>query len=64
LFNVHFDGTRLVPEDDVTAQHHQQCALCHLREPFKVPAGDIASAGHPNLPGARQFADAILSVLA
>lgn len=64
LFNVHFEGARLVPEDDVIAQRYQQCVLCHLREPFKVPACDIASAGHPNVLGARQFADTILSVLA
>ena len=63
LFNVHFEHGRLVPEDDVIEQRHQQCVLCHLREPFKVSACDIASAGHPNIPGALQFADAILFVL-
>lgn len=64
LFNVHFEGAHLVPEDDVIAERHQQCVLCHLGEPFKVPACDIASAGHPNVAGARQFADTILSALA
>jgi hypothetical protein len=64
LFNVHLADGRLVPEDDVIEARHQQCVLCHLHEPFKVPACDIASAGHPNVRGSQQFADAILSRLA
>jgi hypothetical protein len=52
-----------VTEDDVIDQRHQQCVFCHPCEPFKVSACDIASAGHPSVLGARQFADTILSML-
>jgi GDSL-like Lipase/Acylhydrolase family len=62
LWNVHFHGGRLVPEDDVISSRHQECVLCHLHQPFKVPACDIASAGHPNTAGSDRFAETILDV--
>ena len=62
LFNVHFAGGQFVPEDEVIEARHQQCVLCHPREPFKVQLCDIASAGHPNVTGARSFAETILAM--
>lgn len=62
LWNVSFHSGRLVPEDDVIASRHRECVLCHVREPFKVPACDIASAGHPNIAGSARFADTILAL--
>jgi hypothetical protein len=65
LFNVHLDSAtlRLVPEDDQIGLRHEQCLKCHQNDPLgiEVAACDIASAGHPNREGARQFADAILA---
>jgi len=67
LFNVHLktDSFRLVPEDDVIALRHEQCVKCHPNDPLglAVSACDIASAGHPNVIGAEQFATTILGVL-
>jgi hypothetical protein len=65
LFNVHFDTAtlRIVPEDDVIADRHEQCLKCHPHDPFGVGACDIASAGHPNRPGAEEYTKTILSVL-
>ena len=66
LFDVHFDTStgRLVPEDEVIQERHQQCRLCHLGNPGAVSVCDIASAGHPNVAGAAQFARAVINVLA
>ena len=63
LFNVHLQGGRLVPEDDVISVRHEQCIKCHADDPFGISACDIASAGHPNRPGADQFAKTILEAL-
>lgn len=63
LFNVHLQGGQLVPEDDVIAARHEQCVKCHPYDPFGVAACDIASAGHPNRPGADEFAKTILKSL-
>lgn len=63
LFNVHLKDGRLVPEDEVIEARHEQCVTCHPNDPFGISACDIASAGHPNRPGADQFAKTILEAL-
>jgi lysophospholipase L1-like esterase len=63
LFNVHLQGGRLEPEDDVIAARHEQCVKCHPHDPFGVFACGLASAGHPNRVGADQFAKTILQAL-
>ena len=65
LFNVHVESSpfRLVPEDDVINERHRQCIACHPGDPLGIGTCDIASAGHPNVKGARQFADTILEIL-
>jgi|KBSSwiS6_1023812.scaffolds.fasta_scaffold02124_4 lysophospholipase L1-like esterase len=65
LFNVHLDAHtgRLVPEDDVIAERHEQCVKCYPHDPFGRAFCDIASAGHPNRPGSEQYTTAILAAL-
>ena len=66
LFGLGWTGRRLVPEDEVPAERLKQCRACYSGETFsrlKVARCSIASAGHPNLIGARQYASAVLNLL-
>jgi hypothetical protein len=53
----------LHPEDEVIAERYRSCDLKHPIDMFKRWTCHRASVGHPNVPGAGQFASAILSGL-
>jgi lysophospholipase L1-like esterase len=59
LFGINWN---LTPQDPMAAARH---AACRLDEPDPIRREQCfrASAGHPNVKGARQFADAVLAVL-
>ncbi|PYS92743.1 MAG: hypothetical protein DMF64_07745 [Acidobacteria bacterium] len=59
LWGVNFN---LSPQDPVQAARHQSCNA-HEQDPIQREICYRASAGHPNLTGAQQFANAILAVI-
>lgn len=63
LFNVHFDGVVLVPEDFVIDERKKECATCYAGDPFKIFRCGLASAGHPNVTGANMFYEVISGML-
>jgi lysophospholipase L1-like esterase len=60
LFGIKGD---LTPEDPMAAARHASCNRC-LNDFLRREQCYRASTGHPNIAGARQFADAILDALA
>jgi hypothetical protein len=54
---------RLQPQDEVVSERRQACSRVHAGDPFAAWACSIASVGHPNVAGERQYADAIVTAL-
>jgi hypothetical protein len=63
LFNVHFKGLELVPEDPVAAVRKKECAVCYAGDSLKEFRCGLASAGHPNITGAQVFHNTIQDLL-
>jgi lysophospholipase L1-like esterase len=63
LYNVHLEGGVLVAEDPLADSRRGDCKLCHPNDPIQQAGCNLASAGHPNIPGANAFAKTILDVL-
>jgi hypothetical protein len=61
LFGINAD-VMLSPQDPVAAERHAACNLFE-RDPFQREGCYRASAGHPNQPGAQQFASAVINAL-
>ena len=57
------DAPDFAPQDEVAASRAPQCNLAHPNDWFAREQCYRASAGHPNVTGAQQFAQAILNVL-
>jgi hypothetical protein len=62
LWEVHFKGFKLIPEDPVAAQRRKACDKFHS-DPLGRMTCYIASAGHPNVKGTKAFRDTILNTL-
>lgn len=62
LWEVKFKGLTIKPEDPVAKQRKEACDIFH-RMPWDRQACYIASAGHPNVAGAREYVDALMAAM-